>query len=920
MAFNKAKALQEAHKYVAQGKIARAIKEYELIIEKDPSDLILLNVVGDLYAQESNVPEALKYFYRLAETYTREGFKVKAIAIYKKIAKMDRDKAEPLLKLAELNWAQGLAREAREQYKNAFEFFECRGQKGNALEVLRRLCRLDPGSPALRLRFAQFAETAGERREAAAAYLDAAALARDSGDSAACRSALDKAAELAPDSPEVHLQRARLALAEQKPEEVKGILELIPNLQSNPEAKRLLLQSSLATSHLDKARDLLLDVFQSNPVDFTPVADFAALCMEKEQYDLALEVLKKISPAVIARREAGPLIEILRRLWKSAPGRIDILELIYDAAEKSADEFTIPEVLEALGNAYVESDQLDKAEQVYARLVAREPENETYKGLLRKVLEKQGKEYVPLSEIPLISSDFGLESIPGVEQGGDAELPADAEQAAIVKGAVTNSDFFVRDGLTERAVEELEKVLRVFPEQSEIHKRILEVCREKLPGRAAQAAEELARIYTGRGDGSEARRYHEEALALAYAAAGAETSPSAPPLDESSAQNAEGVEVSQGPVEFSLSPAGDGESSLAEDTELPPPREISLDFQAPRTAEQAGTGIDAFQGASAGEMESPGASRQARPAADTAPFNYEESREEIEFYIRHGFYDEAQRAVSELERDYPSEGRVSEFRQRVNELKWEPGPPAGAQAAHAMGAEETPETEWELPTSFSGAAIADDAPEAEQGSAESGPASSPKDAVEDLASELASSVEDFYDPAISSVSSPPQPGHGASSKSAADASMDLGSLLEELNDTDESADQSADDEQTHYNLGVAFREMGLLDEAIGEFQKVVNGTGSQHFGPYFLQGCTLLASCFMDKEMPAIAAKWYLRALDAPDLNHEGALSLHYDLGIAFERAGNTTAALEKFTEVYSQNIDYRDVAEKIRLLGQTSR
>src|SRR5512146_2783776 len=126
MAFNKAKELQEAHKYVAQGKVNRAIAQYKSIIEKDPSDLILLNVIGDLYAQDNNIPEALNYFYRLADTYTREGFKVKAIAIYKKISKLDRDKPEPLLKLAELNWAQGLAREAREQYKNAFEFFEGR--------------------------------------------------------------------------------------------------------------------------------------------------------------------------------------------------------------------------------------------------------------------------------------------------------------------------------------------------------------------------------------------------------------------------------------------------------------------------------------------------------------------------------------------------------------------------------------------------------------------------------------------------------------------------------------------------------------------------------------------------------------------------------------------------------------------------
>ncbi len=580
MAFNKAKALQEAHKYVAQGKITRAIRQYESIIGRDPNDLVLLNVIGDLYAQENNLPEALKYFYRLADTYTREGFKVKAIAIYKKISKIDRDKAEPLLRLAELNWAQGLAREAREQYKNAFEFFERRGQKDQALGILRKLCGLDPKSPALRLKFAQYAEAAGERREAAEAYLDVAVLARGRGDAGACSSAFEKAAELAPENPEIHLHRARQALAEQKPEEIKGILDPVPELQSNPEAKRLMLQFYLATSHLDEARGLLLDVLRSSPADFAPVADFTERCMERQQYDLALEVLKEVSPVVIAHRESGPLIETLRKLLQSAPGRIDILEFIYEVAEKTADEATIPEVLEALGNAYVESDQFENAEQAYARLVAREPENETYKGLLRKVLEKQGKEYVPLSEMPLISSDVGLESIPGVEHGGAAaDLSPDPEQAAIVKGAMTNSDFFARDGLTERAVEELQKVLRVYPEQSAIHKRILEVCREKLPGRAVQAAEVLARIYTGRGNGSEAKRYHEEALELARAAAGAEIEASISSQGESSAQTDEASGASPRPVEINLSAAEDGEGAPGEEAELPPPKEISLDFE-----------------------------------------------------------------------------------------------------------------------------------------------------------------------------------------------------------------------------------------------------------------------------------------------------------------------------------------------------
>lgn len=921
MAFNKAKALQEAHKYVAQAKISRAIVQYKSIIEKDPSDLILLNVIGDLYAQDNNLPEALPYFYRLADTYAREGFKVKAIAIYKKISKLDRDKPEPLLKLAELNWAQGLAREAREQYKNAFEFFERRGQRDKALEVLRKLCQLDPRSARLRLKFAQFAEAAGERDDAASAYLDAAVLAGENGDALGRRSALDKAAELAPENSEIQLHRARQALEEQKPEEIKGILESIPDLQSSKEAKRLLLQSHLATGHLDEARGLLLDVLRSNPADFTPVADFVAQCAENQRLDPAVEILKQVSPVMIARRETGPVIETLRKLWELAPERVEIPELIYEVAEKSADEATIPEVLEALGNAYAASDQLEKAEQAYARLVAREPENETYKGLLRNVLEKQGKEYIPLSETPLISSDVGLESTPGDEQRGVYDgASRDPEQAAIVKGAITNSEFFARDGLTERAVEELEKVLKVYPEQSEIHKRILEVCREPLPARAVQAAEVLASIYAGRGDGSKAKRYHEESVELAQAAAGAGTDLSASPQDAGSGRSTGESGGSPRQVEINLSPAGDGLSSGGEDAELPPPKEIALDFQSAQAPEQSGMDPAALHGAGVGETDSPDAERRVGAAAETAPFNYEDSREEIEFYIRHRFYGEAQKAVFELEKKYPAEGRISDLRRYVDGAQRESDQPAMAREVHSAGARQAAEAEWDLPTSFSGSREGDDAPQENREGAGSGLFASQANSIESLAEELASTMEDFHDPAASAVSSAPEPGPSAATGSAADASMELGSLLDELNDANESADQSADDDQTHYNLGVAFREMGLLDEAIGEFQKVVNGNGSQHMGPYFLQGCTLLASCFMDKEMPAIAAKWYLRALHAPSLNHEGALSLHYDLGIAFEKAGDTTAALEKFTEVYSQNIDYRDVAEKIRLLRQASR
>jgi tetratricopeptide (TPR) repeat protein len=829
MAFDKAKALQEAYKYVAQGKTAKAIKHYESVVEKDPGDSILLNVIGDLYAQENNIPEALRYFYKLADAYTREGYKVKAIAIYKKIAKIDQDNVEPLLRLAELNSAQGLAREAREHYKNALDFFERKGQKEQALEILRQLCRLDPKNHGLRLNLAQRVEDSGQRREAAGAYLSAAVLARENGDIAACKSALDKASELAPENSEINLFRARQALADRKPEEIGDILGSVPALRSSPEAKRLLLESYLATNNLDVASGLLLDVLESNPSNFAPAADFTSRCIEKGEFDTAFEILKGAAPFLIARRETGPYMETLVRLCKSFPDRTDILEFIYEIAEKTADEARIPEILEALGDAYAQSDQLERAEQAFARLVTREPENEIYKDLLRKVIEKQGKKYVPLSRTPLMNSDVGLESGPAPAQlEGPGNLSLGAEQVPAGAGPMP------------------------FPEETGF-------------------------------------------------------SPAAGMSD-----------LSPQTVEFNLSQPANGQDVREDESELPPPQELSLDFQSP-LKEKSGPG-SAQACSSAESAPQQGAGDEAQTSDAQLSFDHEEIREEIEFYLRHGFHQEAQKAVTELERKYPGEGRVSELRQRVDQASRESNNAEETQVVPTTSKRERGEAEWDLPTSFFESASDAVRGQEDRMPFESGPGGGRVGLMENLPAELVSKSADLSDPEMSPASPVTQAGNDGGPGSVLDASAELGSLLDELKDANDSVDQAADNGETHYNLGVAFREMGLLDEAIGEFQKVVNGTGSKHFGPHFLQGCTLLASCFMDKEMPAIAAKWYLRALDAPGLDHEGAVAIYYDLGVAFEKAGDTTAALEKFTEVYSQNIDYRDVADKINCLRKTSR
>jgi hypothetical protein len=129
-----------------------------------------------------------------------------------------------------------------------------------------------------------------------------------------------------------------------------------------------------------------------------------------------------------------------------------------------------------------------------------------------------------------------------------------------------------------------------------------------------------------------------------------------------------------------------------------------------------------------------------------------------------------------------------------------------------------------------------------------------------------------------------------------------------------------EDLETHYNLGIAFREMGLLEEAISEFQKVAKATDRGRPFPYTMQCCTFLGLAFMDKGQPGVAAIWYDRALRTPDLDPESVLALRYDLGVAQESAGEPDAALKTFSQVYAMNIDYRDVGERIAALQKPIR
>jgi tetratricopeptide (TPR) repeat protein len=115
-----------------------------------------------------------------------------------------------------------------------------------------------------------------------------------------------------------------------------------------------------------------------------------------------------------------------------------------------------------------------------------------------------------------------------------------------------------------------------------------------------------------------------------------------------------------------------------------------------------------------------------------------------------------------------------------------------------------------------------------------------------------------------------------------------------------------EDYDTRYNLGIAYKEMGLLDEAIAEFQLASKDQSR------LLECCSMLGLCFLEKGMPQIAIKWFEKGLTSPGRSEEEQHGLRYDLAIAYESAGEPDRALELYMDIYRVNARFRDVKDRV--------
>lgn len=172
----KEKFLLSAQKNLQKGQVAKAIKDYQKVLEFDPKDIRSRQRLAELYTRAGMPDEAYAAFDLVAQHYTGNGFFLKAIAVYKQMQKIAPGQLVVYRHLATLNEKQGLLGNALTEYRRLADLLEQEGKVPEFLDVLERMKALDGQNSTLRLRICEGCLRQGLQERGRQEILDALAV------------------------------------------------------------------------------------------------------------------------------------------------------------------------------------------------------------------------------------------------------------------------------------------------------------------------------------------------------------------------------------------------------------------------------------------------------------------------------------------------------------------------------------------------------------------------------------------------------------------------------------------------------------------------------------------------------------------------------------------------------------------------
>ena len=754
MAFDKAKVLKAAEKFLSQGKINAAIKEYRQIVDNDADDLTTLNMLGDLYVRSGKKEEAVSCFERIAEHYSAQEFNLKAIAMYKKIERLRPRDPIVANKLADLYANQGLVHDARAQYLVVADAYTKSGDNKRGLDILHKIADLDPNNTEIRLKLADGYLKENMRRESAAAFVQAANRFHQIGSHDQALDAYNKALQLVRDDREALRGMLEAHIARGTADEAAEVLERA--VETHEDDKELV--SMLARAYLEaedpkgaeRATSLLMAQDASNYPQFLPVT---RLYLKAGEVDEVIRILSTIIERMLAGREERELLEIVNQVLEQNPDHVAGLRMLVRIHWWQRDMDALRSSLERLAESAEASELVDEERYALTQLVRLAPDEQRYLDRLNLLGGLQ-------EETP---DDFSAMKEP---ESGETDVPQ-----------------FETFAVVEDDDDQVEPVAPVVSDEFETN--------------AATFSDPTA----------------------------------------------------------SFADLNDDEPFATSATDFQ-----EVDFSIVTTPD---TPVDVDAAVPADEGRQENVMRQ--------------ELESVDFYIAQGYSDIAVDTLEMLERQF---GPHPDIQSRRDKLAQRNEPVEEAAAVFEFGGVEEVATAAPVP---------------------------------------AETITFNDDSAYASLAGDDGNNIGAAKPVASGtAGIDAGlaELFEEFRAAEE-GDEVREDYETHYNMGTAYKEMDLMDEAIQEFQTAASLVRAGDGTSRFLQCCNMLGHCFIQKGMPEAAVLWFKKGLQAPGHSEDEYQALRYELASAYEQLGDLKQARDFYTEVYGVDVSYREVAEKLSQLRQ---
>ncbi len=903
MAIDRTKIQKQAESFVASGRIDRAIEEFLKLLEDKPNDLLMMNRIGDLCLQAGKTRDAVDMFKRAGTGYERDGFIPKATAVFKKARRSAPEDADVASRLADLYRQTNLIKDAIQIHIEMAEQFTKKGLLKRALEEFAQVVELDPKNLKNKVKLADLYNKEGMKERAASIYLEVAeALAIEQMHSEAYQ-ILERAKTMTT-APQVFLTQSRLCVIQK--DLTGAVMHLREGLSANPRSPEILealAEVELQSRSPEKALEALAQIPQL-PEKAMALCERALREMAKAgMANEGLKLFKAIGRDYARRGMGETASKALRNAMQSfftaetwlqlaeiahhggnKPERTDALRRAYEEAKLVGDEALAASVLEQLRDLGVTDEQIALPPQAPAPQPPSPAPTETFTGYERtevdpvrrmqiQQLQRDAENFVRARFMDKAQEAFSsiLELDPTNRDAIHriAEIiKASGKMTAVQMHYVKMAEKLAAIGSREMALEMLDKAEALFPGSTRLYRRTLGLMDVQPPPPPAVEADRGQIIGLGAGSGfpeppvpglpsdldilialDEDRKGTEVQAPPAFAAP-----PDLIPLDEFNPRTTQGTGLLLPPL-----PTDSMDLSAADlRALLPEPEPGPLDTRAlPPELEPLELEPLSF----APQMPAVATFQQVPPipepdlAAAAIDEDLAATLSDIDFQLDYGSPEEAKIEIENALEAHPGHPALRARLETVEESLRRMGRETGAAAL----------------------------PEPEEG-------------------------HSFFDLTDVLGDALLESGEGEEMHDATNVVEKIQSVDQLFNAFREGVEQQVkvDDYDTHYNLGIAYKEMMLLEPAMEEFKKAMLDPERT------LECCSMLSICELARGNHDAASEWLHRGIDTPGWPPEDTIGLRYDLGEILEQQGRKDEALEQFRLVYDINPEYREVAAKL--------